>query len=84
MNLQSKFGYCIITHTLNIAHSLYAGRNNGQTDGRPDRQTDRRSDYYMRPTDLSGRGFKGVTNKPTDGRTVKQRVTDGRTEPLKC
>ena len=27
MNLQSKFGYCMTTQTLNIALGLYAGRN---------------------------------------------------------
>ena len=32
MNLQSKFGYCIITQTLNIALCLKAGRNYGRTD----------------------------------------------------
>ena len=34
MNLQSTFGYCIITQTLNIALCLYAGWNYGQTNGR--------------------------------------------------
>ena len=34
MNLQSKFGYCIITQSLNIALCLLAGRNYGQTDKR--------------------------------------------------
>ena len=40
MNLQSKFGYCIIIQTLNIGLCLYAGRNYGQTKRRTDNQTD--------------------------------------------
>ena len=36
MNSQSKFGYCIITQTLNIALYLKAGRNYGRTDKRTD------------------------------------------------
>ena len=38
MNLQSDFGYYIITQTLNIALCLLAGRNL-RTDKRTDRQT---------------------------------------------
>ena len=40
MNLQSKFGYCIIIQTLNIALSLEAGQNYGQMDGRKIRLLD--------------------------------------------
>ena len=32
MNLQSKFTYCIITQTLNIALCLQAGQNHGLVD----------------------------------------------------
>ena len=46
MNLQSKFGYCIITQTLNITLCLLAGRNYGQTDGRTDGQTDRQTNGW--------------------------------------
>ena len=44
MNLQSKFGYCIITQTLIIALCLKAGRNYGRTDRQTDGQTDKRTD----------------------------------------
>ena len=40
MNLQSKFGYCIITQTLNIALYLKVGRNLGQTDKQTNGRTD--------------------------------------------
>ena len=36
MNLQSKFGYCIITENLNIALC----KRDGITDGQTDKQTD--------------------------------------------
>ena len=36
MNLQSKFGYCITTQTLNIALCLKAWQNCGQTNGQTD------------------------------------------------
>ena len=39
-DLQSKFGYCITTQTLNITLCLKVGQNYGQTDGQTDRQTD--------------------------------------------
>ena len=38
MNLQSKFGYCIITQTLDIA--LCKCKRDGITDGQTDRQMD--------------------------------------------
>ena len=38
MNLQSKFGYCIITQNLNIALCLNAGQL--RTEGWTDKQTD--------------------------------------------
>ena len=40
MSLQSKFGYCIITQTLNAALCLYAGRSYGRTDGQTDGRTE--------------------------------------------
>ena len=59
MNLQSKFGYFIITQTLNIALCLYAGRNYGQTDRRMDKRTDRPTIRLLdAPADLSGRGHR--------------------------
>ena len=33
MNLQSKFGYCMTTQTLNIALCLQVERNYGRMDG---------------------------------------------------
>ena len=46
MNLQSKFGYCIITQTLNIALCKRdgTGRNYGRTNRQTDKQTDGRTD----------------------------------------
>ena len=38
MNLQSKFGYFIISHTLNIALCKWDGIMDKQTDKRTDRQ----------------------------------------------
>ena len=49
MNLQSKFGYCITTQTLNIALC--------KRDGITDRQTDDQK-TKMTPGHLSGRGHK--------------------------
>ena len=40
MNLQSKFSYCIIIQTLNVALCLKAGWNYAQTNGKTDGQTD--------------------------------------------
>ena len=61
MNLQSKFGYCIITQTLNIALCLEAGRNYRQTDGWTDKQTDGRT---IRLLDAPGGPFRpGALNK---------------------
>ena len=37
MNLQSKFGYCMTTQTLNIA--LCTGQNYAQTDGQTEKRT---------------------------------------------
>ena len=54
MNLQFKFGYCIITQTLNIALCLQAGRNYG----RMDRQTDGRSNYYCDILDAPSGPFR--------------------------
>ena len=48
MNLQSKFGYCITTQTLNIAHCLKAGWNYGQTD----------DPISMPPANILGQGHK--------------------------
>ena len=40
MNFQSKFGYCIITQTLNLALLfVFELRTDGQTNGRADRRT---------------------------------------------
>ena len=39
MNLQSKFGYCIITQTLNIALCQQEGITDRWTNGRTDGQT---------------------------------------------
>ena len=44
MNIQSKFGNCIITQTLKIALCLSAGRNYGSTDRQTDGQTNGRTD----------------------------------------
>ena len=52
MNLQSKFGYCIITQTLNIA--LFS-KQDGITDRRTDRQTDGRT---IRLLDAPGGPFR--------------------------
>ena len=43
-NLQSKFGYFIISQTLIIALCLKAGRNYGQTNGQTDKRTDKQTD----------------------------------------
>ena len=40
MNLQPKFGYCIITKTLNIALCLKVGQNYSQRDKHLNGQTD--------------------------------------------
>ena len=58
MNLQSKFGYCIITKTLNIALC----KRDGITDGRTDRRTDKTDNLITRcvPADLSGQRQKKV------------------------
>ena len=49
MDLQSKFGYCITTQTLNIALCLkWDGITDRQTDGRTDRQTRRTDDPITR------------------------------------
>ena len=60
MNLQLKFGYCIITQTKYC--TLFVSGTELRTDRRTDRQTngqtDGRSDYQMPPVDLSGRGHK--------------------------
>ena len=53
MNLQSIFGNCIITQTLNIA----LWKREEMMDGR----TYRQSDYMMPPRNLSGRGYKNHT-----------------------
>ena len=45
MNLQSKFGNCIITQTLNIALCKRDGITDKQTEGQTDGQTDGRTDY---------------------------------------
>ena len=61
MNLQSKFGYCTITKTLNIAPCLKAGGiTHRQANGRTDRQTDKRTDDPITrcPADFLGRGIK--------------------------
>ena len=47
MNLQSKFGYCIITQTLIIGLCFYAGRNYGQTNRQTDGGTDGRTNWQM-------------------------------------
>ena len=44
MNLQSKFGYFIISQTLINALCLKAGRNYGQTDRQTDKWTDKQTD----------------------------------------
>ena len=54
MNLQSHFGYHIITKTLNIALRLKMGRNCGQTDRRT-------NDPITRCPQHSGRGHKMYT-----------------------
>ena len=67
MTLQSKFGYCIITQTLNIALFLKAAQNYGRTHRRTDRQTDKLTDDPITrypPADLSGRGHKTLHAKP--------------------
>ena len=43
MNLQSKFGYCIITKTLIIG---LVCKQDGITDRQTDKRTEGRSDYY--------------------------------------
>ena len=44
MNLQSKFGHCMTTQTLNIALCKQDGIMDRQTDGRTDEQTDKQTD----------------------------------------
>ena len=56
MNLQSIFGNCIITQTLNIALWM----REEMMDGR----TYRQSDYMMPPGNLSGRGYKNYIEDP--------------------
>ena len=59
MNLQSKFGYCIITQTLNIALCKRDGITDRQPDGQTDKQMDGRTIQLLyAPADLSGLGHK--------------------------
>ena len=50
MNLQSKFGYCITTQTLNIALYMLVGWNYGRTDRQKGRQS----------ANLAGQGMESV------------------------
>ena len=61
MNLQSKFGYCMTTQTLNIALCKQDGI------------TDRRKDRRGCPRHLSGRGHKNVLNKETKKQELSER-----------
>ena len=62
MKVQSKFDYCIITQTLNIALLMSAGQNYGQTKGRTNGQTHDPITTTMPPVDLSGWGHKNLIN----------------------
>ena len=67
MNLQSKFGYCIITQTLNIALCKRDGITDRQTDGQTDKQMDGRTIQLLyAPGGLFRPGAKNmVTGKST-------------------
>ena len=72
MNLQSKFGYCMTTQTLNNALCLLAGRNYGQTNGRTDRQTDGRTDDPN--TRCPRRTFQAGGIKKSTKRAIKTHI----------
>ena len=70
MNLQSKFGYCIITPTLNIALCLLAGRNYGRTN----RQTNGRTDDPI--TRCPRRTFQAGGIKSCESQSQGHKVID--------
>ena len=63
MNLQSKFGYCMTTQTLNIALRMLVGRNYGRTNGQTDGQTDR---WTIQTLDAPGGPFRSGHKKDID------------------
>ena len=70
MNLQSKFGNCIITQTLNSALCLLAGQNYGQTDGRTDHPITRCPQRTFQAGGIKSHSQYWFAPLATDGRFV--------------
>ena len=70
MNLQSKFGYCMTTTTLNIALCKRYGITDKRTNGQMDRQTDGQTDgQTIQTLDAPGGPFRPGAEKVVCKRT---------------